>query len=452
MKLLVVGTGYVGLVTGACFAEMGHPVICLDINEDKIAALKRGEIPIYEPGLEEIVSRGRKAGRLEFTTDYDYGVREASVCFLAVDTPNAVDGSATLTSLLSAARSIGERMEGYKILVNKSTVPVGTADSVRKTVQEALEKRGAKVPFDVVSNPEFLKEGDAVHDFMRPDRVIIGSDSERALEAMKKIYAPFMISHERLMIMDIASAEMTKYVANAMLATRISFMNEMARLCEANGADINRVRKGIGADERIGYRYLYPGIGYGGSCLPKDVVALKKQAKDFGLSLSILEAVDCVNNDQKEILAQKIERYFESRGGLKGKTIGILGLSFKPETDDMRHSPALVLIERLHAKGARVQLFDPVAMEAAKKIVPPSATVTYTESILECSEGADALALVTEWKPFRFLDFAALRRHMKGFALFDGRNQYKAKEVAQQGFDYFGIGVQPASAGKTDES
>lgn len=434
MKLLIIGTGYVGLVTGACFAEMGHSVLCLDINREKIDALRRGEIPIYEPGLEEIVERGLKSGRLTFTTSYDEAMKEADVCFFAVDTPNGGDGTTSLQSLKSAVESVATRLKKHTLLVAKSTVPIGTCHKIAAWTKAS----NPSASFDVVSNPEFLKEGDAVHDFMKPDRVVVGIEREEAGQIMRKIYAPFMLSHERLIIMDILSAEMTKYAANAMLATRISFMNELATLCELTGADINHVRVGIGSDVRIGFRYLYPGIGFGGSCLPKDIASLEEQAKRHGFEMRLLHAVREVNERQKARLGEKIEQYFSSRGGLKGKTIALWGLSFKPETDDLREAPSLTLIEQLLQKGAHVRAFDPVAMDKAKLFLKG---ITFAQNEMEAAEGADAIALLTEWKQFRLLDFTPILTVMKGRAFFDGRNQYKASEMEANGFDYFPVGA-----------
>jgi len=441
MVLLVVGTGYVGLVTGACLAEMGHTVICLDINKDKIQALRSGKIPIYEPGLEEMVTRNTVDGRLQFSDSYDHAVPQADVCFMAVDTPSGDNGEASLKSLFSALQSIAERMTRSLIFVNKSTVPVGTCAQVSEFVAKTLAARNVKIPYEVVSNPEFLKEGNAVQDCMKPDRILIGTNSAEAAEVMKSIYAPFMLSHERIIVMDPASAEMTKYAANSMLATRISFMNEMAGLCELNGADINKVRVGMGADSRIGYTYLYPGLGYGGSCLPKDVKALMHHAGEHEMEMPLLSAVEGINERQKQSLGEKIIRYFG--GDLAVNTVAILGLSFKPGTDDMRFAPSLVLIRQLLALGAKVRLFDPVAMKAASQIIPDHENITWCESEMEAVLDADAVALVTEWKQFRFLNFTALLENMRGNAFFDGRNQYDPKEMAKRGFDYFSIGRKP---------
>lgn len=449
MKILVVGTGYVGLVTGACFAEMGHSVICLDIDHEKIEKLKSGYIPIYEPGLEEIVKRNMQEGRLSFTTDYAVGVRHALFCFLAVPTPSHADGSADLSYLKQSALQIAEQMEGYKIIVNKSTVPVGSAQLVKATLQEALRACNKQIEFDVVSNPEFLKEGDAVNDFMKPDRIVIGVDNPRVAALMEELYTPFNLNRDRLILMDLLSAEMTKYAANAMLAARISFMNELAGICERVGADISKVRKGIGSDQRIGHAFLYAGAGYGGSCFPKDVRALRATAREVDYQTPLLDSVDEVNEWQKELLGKKISAYFEKRGGIEGKTIAIWGLSFKPGTDDMREAPSLVLIRRLLEKGAYVRLYDPVAMERAKKVIKPSPQITWCKSEFEASHGADAIALLTEWKQFRFVDFEKVLVSVKGRAFFDGRNQYAPNEMANRGFDYFSIG-QPAALGQSE--
>ncbi len=439
MQLLFIGGGYVGLVTGACMADMGHSVTCLDINKEKIDQLNAGHVPIYEPGLQEMVSRNFQSGRLRFTTDYPKAVQQANICFICVDTPCCDDGHADLSRLLSAVTSIAQHMDSHKIIVNKSTVPVGTAAKIRQTMEAVLEKRGAHLLFDLVSNPEFLKEGNAIQDCMKPDRIIIGTDSVEAAKIMQEIYAPFTFNHERLLIMDIASAEMTKYAANAMLALRISFMNEMALLCEKNGADINKVRKGIGSDNRIGYHFLYAGAGFGGSCFPKDIRALRAQARDHQTPTALLDALEIVNEKQKRRIGEKIEHYFERE--LKDKTIAILGLSFKPDTDDMRQAPSLVLMEQLLKKGCNLRLFDPVAMENAQKLLPQHPSITYCVDELDAAKGSDAIVLMTEWKQFRFLDFSALLNAMKGCGFFDGRNQYRMQEMEERGFDYFGIGI-----------
>ncbi|MEI8125326.1 MAG: UDP-glucose/GDP-mannose dehydrogenase family protein [Parachlamydiaceae bacterium] len=441
MNILIIGTGYVGLVSGACFAEMGHHVTCLDINKAKIDLLLTGTIPIYEPGLEELVKRNVKAQRLSFTTDYPHAISGATVCFIAVDTPISAEGHANMSFVKAVALSIGEHMNDYKIIVNKSTVPVGSADLVTQIISSALGKRNASIPFDVVANPEFLKEGNAVNDFMKPDRVIIGTDSQKAAGIMKEIYAPFMLSHDRLILMDPHSAEMTKYAANAMLATRISFMNELAGLCELTGADINKVRTGIGSDKRIGYSFLYPGPGFGGSCLPKDIRALRSHAHSLEYEMPLLTAVDTVNLRQKKVTGNKIINYFSSRGGVAGKTIAILGLAFKPDTDDMREASSLTLIEQLTNANASVRLYDPAAMDNAKKLLPNTLSISWCIDEKNAAEGADAIVLMTEWKQFRFLDFSSLLEVMKGTAFFDARNQYNAQEMEKKGIDYISIGV-----------
>lgn len=443
MKLLVIGTGYVGLVTGTCFAEMGHHVVCLDIDVDKIAKLHQGEMPIYEPGLQEMVLRNVAAGRLNFTTDYAKGVKEALMCFIAVDTPQSLNGEADLSKVRAVAKSIGQHMDEYRAVVIKSTVPVGTAGEVSTIIQKVLDERKVRAEFDVISNPEFLKEGDAINDCMKPDRVIIGAPNRRAEDLIKELYTAFTLSSDRILTMDVPSAELTKYAANAMLALRISFMNELAGICELLEADINHVRKGIGADQRIGYKFLYAGVGFGGACFPKDIRALQAQARAVNYLTPILSAAETVNVRQKQVLGKKIIAYFSSRGGLEGKTIGILGLAFKPNTDDIREAPARVLVEQMLEAGARVRLFDPVAIPNAKKSFPNDPHIYWAKDELDAAKGADALALVTEWKQFRFLDFEAVKKAMVGHAFFDGRNQYHGKEMAQKGFDYFAIGQQP---------
>lgn len=446
MKILIVGTGYVGLVTGACFAEMGHQVICLDIDEKKIASLNAGKIPIYEPGLEELVLRNVASSRLEFTTDYTYGVTSSLLCFLAVPTPASVDGAADVSYVLTAARQIADCMDDYKVIINKSTVPIGTATLVERSIEEQLQSRGINLPFDVVSNPEFLKEGDAIRDFMKPDRVVIGVNSSQVEKLMRELYHPFMINHDRILVMDIPSAEMTKYAANAMLATRISFMNELAQICEKTGADVEKVRLGIGSDQRIGYAFLYPGAGYGGSCFPKDIKALRNTAHQLNIETPLLNAVENVNIKQKLLLVEKIRSYFLSKGGLKNRLIAIWGLSFKPGTDDVREAPSLVLIQALLREGAHLRLYDPVAMDCAKKLIPHHPHITWCNDPLDAASGVEAIALVTEWKQFRFLDFPTLLNHMKGNAFFDFRNLYSPLEMSQLGFDYFCIGKKPAYA------
>lgn len=438
MRLLIVGTGYVGLVTGACLAEMGHHVICLDTDITKIEKLKNGELPIYEPGLDEVVRRNLQAGRLHFTHSYKEGVANSSVCFLCVPTPSDEDGSCDVSYVYASARSIAEHMDTEQVIVCKSTVPVGTCFGVKKTIDEVLQKRGKDISFDVVSNPEFLKEGSALSDCMKPDRIILGIGSDRALKIMKEIYSAFTFNHDRILVMDVLSAEMTKYAANAMLATRISFMNELAALCEKLGANINEVRLGIGSDSRIGYQFLYPGLGYGGSCFPKDIRALKATAKKAGVALELIEAVDAVNERQKRSLASKMKAEF---GDLRGKTVAIWGLSFKPGTDDIREAPALTLIEELLKEGATVRLFDPVAMPNAQKILKERPEIIFCKDEYESAKGADAIALVTEWKQFRFVDFSLIINAMKGSYFFDGRNQYKGQEMQAKGFAYFAVGV-----------
>lgn len=443
MRILVIGSGYVGLVTGACFAEMGHHVICLDIDHHKIEALKQGCIPIFEPGLEEIIRRNIKAQRLHFTTSFAEAVSKSLVCFITVSTPTGENGSADLSFVKAAVESIAEQMSDYLIIVNKSTVPVGTAKFVKSILQEALAKRGADIEFDVVSNPEFLKEGDAINDFMKPDRIVLGVDSVEVGAIMKELYEPFNLNHERIIFMDVASAEMTKYAANAMLATRISFMNELAGLCELTGADIAKVRKGIGSDSRIGYSFLYAGAGFGGSCFPKDIKALQATAAQRNYRLSILEAVQEVNENQKKVLGSKISAYFSSKGGLSNKTIAIWGLSFKPGTDDMREAPSLILIEHLLNEGAHLKLFDPVAMEKAEALPLLKQwkhRISWCCDEKEAAANANAIVLITEWKQFRFVDFDPILKVMNGNAFFDGRNQYHPLEMSSKGFDYISIG------------
>ena len=437
MKISIVGTGYVGLVTGACFAEVGNDVLCLDLDQKKIRTLESGGIPIYEPGLEEVVKRNVAAGRLHFTTDIERAVRFGTVQFVAVGTPPGEDGSADLKHVVAAARNIGRHMTDHKVVVDKSTVPVGTADKVRAAITEELARRGAKVPFAVVSNPEFLKEGAAIEDFMRPDRVVVGSDDPAATQIMRALYAPFQRNHDRLLVMDVRSAELTKYAANAMLATRISFMNELANLAEKLGADIEEVRKGIGSDPRIGYQFLYAGIGYGGSCFPKDVKALIHTAQEAGATLPVLDAVEEVNAEQKRVLGKKILKRF---GKLAGKRIAVWGLAFKPNTDDMREAPSRVLIEELLANGATVSAYDPIAMPAAKSAFADLKGVTYADSPIAAVQGADALAVVTEWKEFRSPDFEAIRGHLKTPAIFDGRNLYDPEEMKRAGLEYYPVG------------
>jgi UDPglucose 6-dehydrogenase len=447
MKITIIGTGYVGLVSGACFADVGNTVMCLDVDAGKIAMLNEGGIPIHEPGLDALVKRNATAGRLLFSTSYDEAVAHADVIFLAVGTPPDEDGSADLTHILSAARSIGQRMNRPLVLVDKSTVPVGTANRVRAAVEEALRERGTAVEFAVISNPEFLKEGAAIEDFMRPDRIVIGSDSPRATAMMRELYAPFNRNHEKLVEMDIRSAELTKYAANAMLATRISFMNDVANLAELLGADIEAIRMGMGMDPRIGPDFLYAGMGYGGSCFPKDVKALIKTAAEHDYPLHLLHATEKVNNAQKNVLYTKLCRFYGGVEGLRGKTIALWGLSFKPNTDDMREAASLVLIRSLFAAGANVVAYDPVAGEEALRMLTAehgaatcAAQLTLVASARAACAGADALVLVTEWKEFRSPDFAELAVVLRDKAIFDGRNIYQPATVAAAGLHYEGIG------------
>ncbi|MBB1162388.1 UDP-glucose dehydrogenase family protein [Aquariibacter albus] len=438
MKITVVGTGYVGLVTGACLAEMGNHVVCLDLDARKIEILNNGGIPIHEPGLLEVVQRNAKGGRLEFTTDVDAAVAHGTVQFIAVGTPPDEDGSADLKYVLAAARAIGERMTDYKVIVDKSTVPVGTADKVHAAVAEALAARGETMEFSVVSNPEFLKEGAAVEDFMRPDRIIVGAEDERAILLMRSIYAPFVRNRDRLLVMDLRSAEFTKYAANAMLATRISFMNELSRLAERVGADIEWVRQGIGSDPRIGTHFLYPGAGYGGSCFPKDVKALVRSGAEVGLNLGVLEAVEAANERQKQVLVEKVVARFGA--DLSGRRFAMWGLAFKPGTDDMREAPSRVIVADLIARGAEVVAYDPVAMEEAQRVMPGQAGLRYAASAPETLPGADALLIVTEWKEFRSPDFDAIRAQLKQPLVFDGRNLFEPIDMAQLGIEYHAIG------------
>ena len=440
MRILVLGTGYVGLVTGACFAEMGHEVVCLDIDQEKVQLLKEGGIPIFEPGIEEIVRRNQKEGRLSFTTSYAEAVPKALFCFIAVATPEGEDGLADLSYVKKASEQLAEHMDGYKVVVNKSTVPVGSTRQVQRVIQKKLDERGVDIEFDVVSNPEFLKEGDAINDFMKPDRIVIGADNPRVIELMRELYSPFNLNHDRILVMEPESSEMTKYAANTMLASRISFMNELAGLCEEVGADITQVRKGIGSDSRIGYAFLYAGVGYGGSCFPKDVKALQALAKQRGYSSSMLDSIEEVNEHQKQRVTQKIFDHME----VSGKKIAIWGLSFKPGTDDMREAPSLVIIRALLEKGAHLSLFDPIAMQKAKKLLPKSPQIHWAENEYEAVNGADAICLITDWKQFRFIDLERVRKNMLGNAFFDGRNQYDPEEMVKHGFDYISIGRKPA--------
>lgn len=437
MKIAIVGTGYVGLVTGTCFAEMGVDVTCVDVQKEKIENLKKGIIPIYEPGLENMVHRNHEAGRLNFTTDLTEVLDDVEIVFSAVGTPPDEDGSADLKYVIEVARTIGRHMNKYVLVVTKSTVPVGTAQKVKAAIQEELDKRGVEIPFDVASNPEFLKEGAAIKDFMSPDRVVVGVESEKAQKLMTKLYRPFLLNNFRVIFTDVPSAEMIKYAANSMLATRISFMNDIANLCELVGADVNMVRKGIGSDSRIGSKFLYPGCGYGGSCFPKDVKALIKTAEKNGYTMRVLRAVEEVNEAQKSILFEKIMKRFD--GNLQGKRVAIWGLAFKPDTDDMREAPSLVLIEKLLAAGATVSVYDPIAMEECKRRIGD--IVTYAKDIYDAAFDADALMVVTEWKEFRLPSWAVLKRTMKQPILIDGRNIYDRHELDEQGFLYSCIGV-----------
>lgn len=444
MKVTVIGTGYVGLVTGACLADFGNNVLCLDVDQKKIDLLKSGGIPIYEPGLKEIVAANVAAGRLRFTTDVAESVAWGQIQMIAVGTPPGEDGSADLQYVVAAARAIGQNMTDAKVIVDKSTVPVGTADRVKAAIAEELARRNANIRYSVVSNPEFLKEGAAVEDFMRPDRIVIGADSDDAIAAMRQLYAPFQRNHEKLMVMDVRSAELTKYAANAMLATRISFMNELALLAERLGADIEQVRKGIGSDPRIGYHFLYPGIGYGGSCFPKDVQALQRTSRAAGMELKLLAAVEAVNAQQKSVITQKIVRRFGE--DLSGRTIALWGLAFKPNTDDMREAPSLVLIRELRARGAKVVAFDPVAMTEARHLLKDESGVSLADTPNAALAGADALAIVTEWKIFRSPDFEAIRGALKSPIIFDGRNLYEPEAMKQLGFEYYPIGREQIGA------
>ena len=440
MKICVIGSGYVGLVAGTCFAESGNDVICVDVDKEKIDGLKRGVIPIYEPGLKEMVLRNCEEGRLSFTTDLAFAVKESLVNFIAVGTPPGADGAADLQYVISVARSIGREMEGFKIIVDKSTVPVGTADKVRAAVKEELERRGLHIEFDVVSNPEFLKEGAAIDDFMKPDRVVIGTDNVRTAELMKELYSAFMRKSNRMLVMDIRSAEMTKYAANAMLATRITFMNQIANLCELMGADVMAVREGIGSDSRIGYDFLFPGVGYGGSCFPKDVKALVKTADECDYDFILLKGVEVANERQKRILSDKIQRRLGNGGELPlaGKTFAVWGLSFKPRTDDMRDAPSLTIINRLLEMGAVVHAHDPEAINEAKKHFGDR--IDYSLNQYDLMKGADALVIITEWNEYRNPDFDRIKKLLINPIIFDGRNLYKPDRMSDAGFEYLPIG------------
>lgn len=447
MNIAVVGTGYVGLVTGTCFAEMGLQVACVDIDEGKVAALKQGRIPIHEPGLEPLVQANVKEGRLTFTSSLSEAMANSNIYFIAVGTPPGEDGSADLQHVLAVAREIGRHLTAYAVIVDKSTVPVGTADRVREAIQDEIDHRGLEIDFDVVSNPEFLKEGAAVEDFMKPDRIVIGTDSERAAEVMRQLYSPFNRNRERTLLMGIRDAEMTKYAANAMLATKISFINEIAGLCDCLGVDVEKVRQGIGSDSRIGPSFIYPGCGYGGSCFPKDVKALAHMAKVSGFEPKLLNAVEARNQAQKEVLFHKIVSRFGQ--DLRGFSFGIWGLAFKPGTDDMREASSLVLIKKLVDAGARIRAYDPVSMEVARGEFPrewqQDLRLNLVDHQYAALEAVDALVLVTEWKPFRMPDFSAMKRIMRQAVIFDGRNQYEPAQVVSEGFEYFGIGRQASA-------
>jgi UDPglucose 6-dehydrogenase len=438
MRVTIFGSGYLGLVTGACLADAGNDVLCVDVDEKKIESLKQGIIPIHEPGLDAIIKSNIEAERLKFTTSAKEGVDHGLFQLIAVGTPPDEDGSADLKYVLAVARSIGEHMNEYKVVITKSTVPVGTSDKVGAAVAESLQKRGVDMEFDVVSNPEFLKEGAAIEDFMRPDRVVVGTDNPRVTELLRALYDPFTRSREKLIVMDLRSAELTKYAANAMLATKISFMNELANLAERFGADIEKVRIGIGSDPRIGYHFIYPGLGYGGSCFPKDVQALARSARGVGYTPALLDSVEAVNKRQKEVLFDKISKHFG--GDLKGKTIAMWGLAFKPGTDDMREAPSRVLLEQLWKAGAKVRAFDPAAMKETKRIYGERPDLTLCNRARETLEGADALTIVTEWKEFRSPDFDFLKKQLKSPVIFDGRNLYDPGMMQKQGFKYYAIG------------
>ncbi len=439
MNIAVIGTGYVGLVTGTCFAEMGNTVTCVDIDKNKIEGLKKGKIPIYEPGLENMVLKNYKNKSLNFTTDIKKALEDARIVFIAVGTPMSEDGSADLQYVLAVAKDIGKYIKNYIVIVDKSTVPVGTADKVKNVISGELEKRGVNIPFDVVSNPEFLKEGAAISDFMKPDRVVVGADSKKAMDLLKELYRPFTLNHERFIAMDTKSAELTKYAANAMLATKISFMNEMSQIAQRVGADINMVRHGIGSDSRIGYSFIYPGCGYGGSCFPKDVNALNKIALDAGYKPKIIPAVEEVNKAQKMFLVDMIKKRYSN--DLTGKTFGIWGLSFKPETDDMREAPSIVVIKELLKRGAKIKAYDPQAMKDAKNFWLKGLEVEYKDSKYDVLDGADAAVLITEWKEFRSPDFEEMKKRLKTAVIFDGRNQYNKDKLKEFGFEYYQIGV-----------
>ena len=438
MKISIIGSGYVGLVSGACFADLGNDVVCLDLDQKKIATLQSGGIPIYEPGLEGLVQQNVAAGRLRFTTNVEESVDHGTVQFIAVGTPSDQDGSADLKYVLAAARSIGQKMKEYRVIVDKSTVPVGTADRVRAVVAEEIRKRGVDIPFGVVSNPEFLKEGAAIADFMRPDRIVIGSSDDKATQVMRQLYTPILRNHDRFLVMDPRSAELTKYAANAMLATRISFMNELANLAEKVGANIEAVRHGIGSDQRIGYHFLYAGVGYGGSCFPKDIQALQHTAGEYGMPLTIVDSVEKVNRNQKQRILEKVRKRFGEQ--LDGKNFAIWGLAFKPKTDDMREAPSRVIINGLLSRGARVTVYDPVAMPEAKHMYAKESAVVFAPSPAAALNGADALVIVTEWKEFRSPDFEDMKRRLKSPVVLDGRNLYDPAAMKDMGIEYLSMG------------
>jgi UDPglucose 6-dehydrogenase len=438
VKITIIGTGYVGLVSGACFADLGNDVLCLDLDQTKVATLNAGGIPIYEPGLEQLVKHNAAAGRLRFTTDIEESVAHGVAQFIAVGTPADQDGSADMRHVLAAARNIGRHMNAYRVIVDKSTVPVGTAERVHAVIEDELKRRGADIPFGVVSNPEFLKEGAAVNDFMRPDRIVVGSADERATQVMRQLYNPLLRNHDRLLVMDPRSAELTKYAANAMLATRISFMNELANLAEKLGANVEAVRNGIGSDQRIGYHFLYAGVGYGGSCFPKDIQALQHTAGEYGMQLTIVDAVEKVNRTQKQRILEKVRLRFGEH--LDGKTFAIWGLSFKPNTDDMREAPSRVVINGLLSRGATVSVYDPVAMEEGRRLFAKEPGVRFAPSTTTALDGADALIIVTEWKEFRSPDFEDMKKRLKAPVVFDGRNLYDPALMRSAGIEYFSVG------------
>ena len=438
MKITIIGSGYVGLVSGACFADLGNDVVCVDVDEKKIAQLRGGTIPIYEPGLQQLVSHNVAAGRLRFTTDVEESVTHGAVQFIAVGTPSDQDGSADMRYVIAAARSIGRSMPEYRVVVNKSTVPVGTSERVRAAIAEELKKRGVDLEFSVVSNPEFLKEGAAVDDFMRPDRIVVGSSDERATQIMRQLYAPLSRNHDRIFVMDPRSAELTKYAANAMLATRISFMNELANLAEKLGANIESVRQGIGSDQRIGYHFLYAGVGYGGSCFPKDIQALQHTAGEYGVQMTIVDSVEKANRTQKQRLLEKVRGRFGEQ--LDGRHFAVWGLSFKPNTDDMREAPSRVVINGLLARGASITAYDPVAMDEGKRVFAKEPGVRFASSTVGALDGADALIIVTEWKEFRSPDFADMKKRLKAPIIFDGRNLYDPAMMREAGIEYFSMG------------